>query len=74
MHREHSGPIRGVTHTPMTTHKVTEVRNKQGTYSETSITDSFGTFPIVRLVEGVRLIEVVKIAQCSLTINIQRLL
>ena len=34
----------------------------------------FGTFPSVRLIEGVRLIEVVKIAQCLLTINIQRLL
>ena len=32
------------------------------------------TFPSVRLIEGVRLIEVVKIAQCLLTINIQRLL
>ena len=36
--------------------------------------DTFGTFPSVRLIEGVRLIEVVKIAQCLLTINIQRLL
>ena len=35
---------------------------------------SFGTSPSVRLIEGVRLIEVVKIAQCLLTINIQRLL
>ena len=34
-----------------------------------------GTFPNVRLIiEGVRLIEVVKIAQCLLTINFQRLL
>ena len=32
------------------------------------------TFPSVRLIEGVRLIEVVKIAQCLLTINIQQLL
>ena len=29
MHRVHSGPIRDVTHVPMTTPKVTEVRNKQ---------------------------------------------
>ena len=38
------------------------------------LADTFGTFPSVRLIEGVRLIEVVKIAQCLLTINIQRLL
>ena len=36
--------------------------------------DTFGTFPSVRLIEGVRLIVVVKIAQCLLTINIQQLL
>ena len=36
--------------------------------------DSFGTFPSVCLIEGVHLIRVVKIAQCLLTINIQRLL
>ena len=35
---------------------------------------TFGTFPSVRLIDGVRLIEVLKIAQCLLTINIQRLL
>ena len=35
--------------------------------------DTFGTFPSVRLLEGVRLIEVVKIVRCLLTINIQRL-
>ena len=36
--------------------------------------DTFGTLPSVRLIEGVRLIEFVKIAQCLLTINIQQLL
>ena len=36
--------------------------------------DTFGTYPSVRLVEGVRLKEVLKIAQCLLMINIQRLL
>ena len=36
--------------------------------------DTFGTFPSFRLMEGVRLIEVVKIVQCLLTINIQQLL
>ena len=40
--------------------------------SETS--DTFGTFPSVSLIEGVRLIEVVKNAQCLSTINIQQLL
>ena len=35
---------------------------------------NLGTFPSVRLIEGVHLIEFVKIAQCLLTINIQRLL
>ena len=34
----------------------------------------FRTFPSVRLIEGVRLIKVVKIAHCLLTINIQLLL
>ena len=43
-------------------------------YSETSYADTFGTFPSVRLIEGVRLIGVLKIAQCLLTINIQRLI
>ena len=38
------------------------------------LVDTFGTFPTVRLIEGVCLIEVVKIAQCLLTINIQWLL
>ena len=36
--------------------------------------DTLGTFPSVRLIEGVRLIEFVRIAQCLLTINFQRLL
>ena len=35
---------------------------------------NLGTFPSVHLIEGVHLIEFVKIAQCLLTINIQRLL
>jgi len=43
-------------------------------YSETSIKRTPSTYPSVRLMEGGRLIEVVKIAQCLLTINIQRLL
>ena len=34
----------------------------------------FGAFPSVCLIEGVRLIRVVKIAQCLLTIKVQRLL
>ena len=38
------------------------------------LVDTFGTFPTVCLIEGVCLIEVVKIAQCLLTINIQWLL
>ena len=36
--------------------------------------DTFGTYPSVRLREGVRLIEILKIVQCLLTIKIQRLL
>ena len=36
--------------------------------------DTFRTFPSVHLVEGVHLMEVVKIAQCLLTINFQWLL
>ena len=45
-------------------------------YSETSIkwTPSGSDFPSVRLIEGVRLIEVVKTVQCLLMINIQQLL
>ena len=44
-------------------------------YSETSIKRTpSGPFLSVRLIKGVRLIEVVKIAQCWLTIKIQRLL
>ena len=39
---------------------------------ETTV-DTLGTFPSLRLIEGARLIEVVKIAQCLLTINIQQL-
>ena len=42
-------------------------------YNETSI-NTFGTFPSDRIIKGVRLIEVVKIVQCLLTINIQWLL
>ena len=38
------------------------------------LADTFGAFPSVHLIESVRLIEVGKIAQCLLTINIQRLL
>ena len=38
------------------------------------LVDTFGTFPTVRLIEGVCSTEVVKIAQCLLTINIQWLL
>ena len=36
--------------------------------------DTFGTYPSVCLIEGVCLIVVLKIAQCLLMINIQRLL
>ena len=36
--------------------------------------DTFETFPSVCLIGGTHLIEVKKIAQCLLTINIQRLL
>ena len=36
--------------------------------------DTFATFPSIRLIEGVCLIEVVNIVQCLSTINIQRLL
>ena len=36
--------------------------------------DTFRTFRSVRLIEGVRSIEVVKIGQCLVTINMQRLL
>ena len=36
--------------------------------------DTFGTYPSVLLIEGVRLIVVLKIVQCLLTINIQWLL
>ena len=36
--------------------------------------DTFGAFPSVHLIEGVRLIEVGEVAQCLLTINILRLL
>ena len=45
-------------------------------YSETSIkrTPSGPSQVHVRLIEGVRLIKVIKIAQCLLTINIQLLL
>ena len=44
-------------------------------YSETFIKRAPSTYPSVRLIEGDRLIEVVKVAQCLLTpINIQRLL
>ena len=44
-------------------------------YSETSVKRTpIRTFPRVHLMEGVRLIKVVKIAQCLLTNNIQRLL
>ena len=42
-------------------------------YSETSI-NTFGTFPSVRLIDCVRLIEVGKNCVMWLTINIQRLL
>ena len=36
--------------------------------------DIFGTYPSVLLIEGVRLIVVLKIVQCLLTINMQWLL
>ena len=36
--------------------------------------DAFGSFSSVRLIEGVCLKEFVRIVQCLLTINIQRLL
>ena len=36
--------------------------------------DTFGTYPSVCLIKGVCLIVVLKIAQCLLMINIQRLL
>ena len=41
-------------------------------YSETAYT--FGTFPSVFLIEGVRLTEIVKVVQFLLTIDIQQLL
>ena len=50
--------------------------SKRHYYSETSIKriDTFGTFASVSLIEDVRLMEVVKIAHCLLTINIQWLI
>ena len=43
-------------------------------YIETSLADTFGTFPSVGLIEGALLIGALKIAQCLLTINIQRII